>query len=121
MFTNTMVSACPSTLVAVVSNQEKSIYQVSFYLQTLQYSRSDSSNAGLSPLYVGLGCGFLIGGIYVRTSGKTRAMVTFSAAVTSCSYALLASHRVVNRRNRCRFSMERGASGLYGRISSCVF
>ncbi|KAL7919156.1 major facilitator superfamily domain-containing protein [Trichoderma austrokoningii] len=68
-----------------------SLYQISFFLQAEAYANSNSSNSGLSPLYVGLGLGFLVGGLYVRATGNAMAAVFIASSLTSICYVSLAS------------------------------
>ncbi|EHK41962.1 hypothetical protein TRIATDRAFT_322098 [Trichoderma atroviride IMI 206040] len=69
----------------------QSLYQISFFLQAEAYADPNSSNSGLSPLYVGLGLGFLVGGLYVRATGNAMAAVFFASSLTSICYVSLAS------------------------------
>lgn len=69
----------------------QSLYQISFFLQAEAYANSNSSNSGLSPLYVGLGLGFLVGGLYVRATGNAMAAVFIASSLTSICYVSLAS------------------------------
>lgn len=69
----------------------QSLYQISFFLQAEAYANSNSSNSGLSPLYVGLGLGFLVGGLYVRATGNAMAAVFIASSLTTICYASLAS------------------------------
>ncbi|KAK1244006.1 hypothetical protein MKX08_002144 [Trichoderma sp. CBMAI-0020] len=64
---------------------------ISFFLQAEAYANSNSSNSGLSPLYVGLGLGFLVGGLYVRATGNALAAVFIASSLTSICYVSLAS------------------------------
>jgi hypothetical protein len=64
---------------------------ISFELQVTLYGTKGGAGSGLSLLYVGLGLGFLIGGVVVRRTGAFRLAVVVSAARASVRYAVLAS------------------------------
>jgi len=64
---------------------------ISFELQVTLYGTKGGAGSGLSLLYVGLGLGFLIGGVVVRRTGAFRPAVVVSAARAGVWCAMLAS------------------------------
>ena len=64
---------------------------ISFELQVTLYGTKGGADPGLSLLYVGLGIGFLIGGVVVRRTGAFRLVVVVGTACASVCYVVLAS------------------------------
>lgn len=64
---------------------------ISFELQVTLYGTKGGASPGLSLLYVGLGLGFLIGGVAIRRTGAFRLVVIVSTTCASVCYAVLAS------------------------------
>jgi hypothetical protein len=65
---------------------------ISFELQAALYGTKGGADPGLSLLYVGLGIGFLIGGVVVRRTGAFRlVVVVVGTACASVCYAVFAS------------------------------
>jgi hypothetical protein len=67
---------------------------ISFEFQVTLYGTKGGAGPELSLPYVGLGLGFLIGGVVVRRTGAFRLVVVVGAACANVCYAVLTSSMI---------------------------